>query len=191
MPLQNILPDFLVAVLAAWLGATVLSRTRREYPQLVFGLLTLLAATWGMSRVIYRLSGDGTVRAVADSVTAGVATLLPRGAASHGAGIHRRASYQPVAVGPASLRLRLRPGHRLPLCDRPHPRHRHQPAKSRPARRPWYRGGMELDHRQGGHNGDGDLVGVARVASRGTRRSECAANSQRHSPQSRAVLLAG
>ncbi len=77
MPLQNILPDFLVAVLAAWLGATVLSRTRREYPQLVFGLLTLLAATWGMSRVIYRLSGDGTVRAVADSVTAGVATLLP------------------------------------------------------------------------------------------------------------------
>jgi GAF domain-containing protein len=77
MPLQIILTDFLVAVLAAWLGATVLSRTRREYPQLVFGVLTLLAATWGISRVIYRVSGDGSIRAVSDSVTAGVATLLP------------------------------------------------------------------------------------------------------------------
>jgi len=77
MPLQFILPDFLVAVLAAWLGATVLTRTRRDYPQLVFGILTLLAAIWGMSRVIFRLSGDGMIREVSDSITAGVATLLP------------------------------------------------------------------------------------------------------------------
>lgn len=75
----NVLPDLLVAMLAAWLGAIVLSRSPRDYPSLVFGLLTLLAAIWGASRVVYRLSTDtdGSVRAIADSVTAGVATLLP------------------------------------------------------------------------------------------------------------------
>ncbi len=77
MPLQNVLADFLVAVLAAWLAATVLPRTRREYPQLVFGWLAVLASLWGTSRVIFRLSEDPTVRLVSDSITAGVATLLP------------------------------------------------------------------------------------------------------------------
>lgn len=47
-----LVPDFLIAVLAAWLGASVVARTPRQYIARVFGLLTTLTALWATARVV-------------------------------------------------------------------------------------------------------------------------------------------
>ena len=47
-----IVPDFLIAVLAVWLGASVVTRTPRDYLARVFGLFSGLLALWTLSRVV-------------------------------------------------------------------------------------------------------------------------------------------
>lgn len=73
----TILPDFLVTVLAAWLGAGVVARAPRDYVTRPFALLTALLALWGAARVIAGLSGDATVREIGRAGEAGAAGLLP------------------------------------------------------------------------------------------------------------------
>lgn len=77
MPTLSIVPDFLIAVLAAWLGASVVTRTPRDSLARVFGLLTALTALWATSRVVGRLTSDAGVWTAVVGVEAGVASLLP------------------------------------------------------------------------------------------------------------------
>src|SRR5436309_1079374 len=77
MSLLPIVPDFLIAVLAAWLGASVVMRTPRHYGSRIFGLLTLLTALWTVSRVLWRLTGDQAIRRELMSAEAALGTLVP------------------------------------------------------------------------------------------------------------------
>ncbi len=79
MPVSSlaIVPDFLIAVLAAWLGASVVSRNPRDYPSRPFAILTALLALWGATRVVRALSSAPPVRDTVLSVEAAVAATLP------------------------------------------------------------------------------------------------------------------
>lgn len=68
--------DFVVAVLATWLGAVVLTRTPHALAARVFALLTSLIAAWGALRVVGHLTMDATVRQWASSGEVAVAPLL-------------------------------------------------------------------------------------------------------------------
>jgi DNA-binding SARP family transcriptional activator len=68
--------EFVVAVLATWLGMLVLTRTPRALPARVFALLTALIAIWGAVRVVGQLTADDGVRRVASGMEAAIAPLL-------------------------------------------------------------------------------------------------------------------
>lgn len=72
-----VVPDFLIAVLAAWLGASVVTRAPRDYVTRVFGLLTALLTLWATARVIWRLTSDPAVGTTLLGVEAALAAFLP------------------------------------------------------------------------------------------------------------------
>lgn len=74
---MTIVPEFIIAVLAAWLGATVVARAPRDQVTRVFGLLTLLVAVWGAARVLVTLSDSPSVREAVISAEVLAAALLP------------------------------------------------------------------------------------------------------------------
>ncbi len=74
---MSIIPDFLIAVLAAWLGATVLTRASTARAARIFVLLTLLFALWGTFRVVFNLTSSQQVRDAVSTAEAAVAALLP------------------------------------------------------------------------------------------------------------------
>lgn len=71
------LPDLLIAVIATWLGATVVARAPRYYVARVFGLAMALATLWSGSRVISQLTDDDAVRRFLTAVEVGMAALAP------------------------------------------------------------------------------------------------------------------
>ncbi len=75
--MMELIPDFLLALLAAWLGANVVIRGWRERGTRVFGLLTALVATWSMLRVVQSLTSKESIRDAAGTAEAGVAPMLP------------------------------------------------------------------------------------------------------------------
>ncbi|MGN6699041.1 MAG: histidine kinase N-terminal 7TM domain-containing protein, partial [Thermomicrobiales bacterium] len=77
MNLFWIVPDFLIAVLATWLGAGVLARTPRYQVSRVFALLTLLLALWSAAQIGEYLTGADGVRRTLQSCEATAAALLP------------------------------------------------------------------------------------------------------------------
>ena len=77
MPDLSYAPDFVLVVVAAWLGATVLARTPRNAGSLTFALLSLGVAVWGTAWIVRRLSQSAAAAAFAGSVTAVAGALLP------------------------------------------------------------------------------------------------------------------
>ncbi|HEU5326996.1 MAG TPA: histidine kinase N-terminal 7TM domain-containing protein [Thermomicrobiales bacterium] len=77
MNLFWIVPDFLIAVLATWLGAGVLARTPRYQVSRVFALLTLLLALWSTAQIGEYLTGADGVRRTLHGCEATAAALLP------------------------------------------------------------------------------------------------------------------
>lgn len=77
MPDLSYAPDFVLVVVAAWLGATVLARTPRNAGSRMFALLSLAVAVWGTAWIVRRLSHSAEVAALAGSVTAVAGALLP------------------------------------------------------------------------------------------------------------------
>jgi tetratricopeptide (TPR) repeat protein len=76
MSFLSVSAEFVVAVLATWLGAVVLARTPRAVPARLFALLTALAAAWGALRLIGRITSDDHVRRAVGSGEIAVAPLL-------------------------------------------------------------------------------------------------------------------
>ena len=72
-----LIPDFLLTLLAAWLGANVVIRGWRERGTRVFGLLTAVVAIWALLRVVQDLTSEESVHVAAGTAEAGVAPLLP------------------------------------------------------------------------------------------------------------------
>lgn len=72
-----VVPDFVVAILAAWLGVSVVVRTPRDGVARIFSLVTGLVAIWSSSWLVRRLEPDAAVQLVAGGVTAISGTLLP------------------------------------------------------------------------------------------------------------------
>jgi len=68
--------DFAVATLSLWLGTVVVTRAWARREARVFGLLALLLATWGTSRVVEDLTASATVRHAAGGVEITVAPFL-------------------------------------------------------------------------------------------------------------------
>ena len=77
LPIITIIPDFLIAVLATWLGASVVTLTLRESASRVFGLLTLLTMLWATSRVVGTLTDAAAVVRGAARTENAVSALLP------------------------------------------------------------------------------------------------------------------
>lgn len=71
------LPEFLILVLATWLGMSVLAQPGRGRVGTVFALLTLLAAVWSGARLVWRASALPQVRDGAAGLEALAAALLP------------------------------------------------------------------------------------------------------------------
>lgn len=67
----------LTAILATWLGVTVVTRARGLHASRVFAWLTLLLAAWSTAIVVERLSGDPTVDRIFNDVEDITAFLLP------------------------------------------------------------------------------------------------------------------
>ena len=74
--MTEVIPNFMLALLAAWLGANVVIRGWRERGTRVFGLLTALVAMWAMLRVVRQLTSEEAVRVAVGTAEAGVAPLL-------------------------------------------------------------------------------------------------------------------
>jgi len=68
--------DFAVATLSLWLGAVVVTRAGLRREARVFGVLALLLALWGTSRVVEDLTASGAVRHAAGGVEITVAPFL-------------------------------------------------------------------------------------------------------------------
>lgn len=77
MPDPSYAPDFVLVVVAAWLGATVLARSPRKTGAGLFALLSLVVAIWSAAWIVRRLSTADEVSAVAGSLTAISGSLLP------------------------------------------------------------------------------------------------------------------
>ncbi len=71
------LPDLLIAIIATWLGATVVARAPRYYVARVFGLAMALATLWSGSRVVMHLTDADEVVRFLLAVEAGMAALAP------------------------------------------------------------------------------------------------------------------
>ncbi|HEY8598423.1 MAG TPA: histidine kinase N-terminal 7TM domain-containing protein, partial [Thermomicrobiales bacterium] len=69
--------ETLIALLATWLGATVVARTPRDRVARAFGLMMALAATWSLTRIVWRLTGDDTVRQTMAHAEVVLAELAP------------------------------------------------------------------------------------------------------------------
>jgi DNA-binding SARP family transcriptional activator len=67
----------LTAILATWLGVTVVTRARGLHASRVFAWLTLLLAAWSTAIVVERLTNDPTVGRVFNDVEDIAAFLLP------------------------------------------------------------------------------------------------------------------
>ncbi|MDQ6603246.1 MAG: hypothetical protein M3Z19_11020 [Chloroflexota bacterium] len=76
MSALSVSAEFVVAVLATWLGAVALTRTPRALPARVFALLTCLIAAWGAVRVVGHLTADNGVRRAASGAEIAIAPLL-------------------------------------------------------------------------------------------------------------------
>ncbi len=76
MSFLSVSAEFVVAVLATWLGAVALTRTPRALAARVFALLTALVAAWGALRVIGYLTSDGAVRRAVSGGEIAIAPLL-------------------------------------------------------------------------------------------------------------------
>ncbi len=76
MPVLSVSAEFVVAVLATWLGAFVLTRAPRATPARVFALLAALIALWGALRVVAHATTDALVRRFASGGEIAVAPLL-------------------------------------------------------------------------------------------------------------------
>lgn len=74
---MSFLPDLLIAVIATWLGATVVARAPRYYVARVFGLAMALATLWSGSRVVAHLTNADEVVRFLVAVEAGMAALAP------------------------------------------------------------------------------------------------------------------
>jgi hypothetical protein len=68
--------DFVVTVLALWLGTLVLARTPRTVPARVFAFLAVLIAAWGALRIVGQLTTDDAVRRHANSAEVAIAPFL-------------------------------------------------------------------------------------------------------------------
>jgi hypothetical protein len=77
LPDPSFSPDFVLVVVAAWLGATVLARSPRRAGAGLFALLSLAVAIWSAAWIVRRLSTEADVSAIAGSVTAIAGSLLP------------------------------------------------------------------------------------------------------------------
>ena len=77
MPDPSYSPDYVLVVVAAWLGATVLARSPRKAGAGLFALLSLVVAVWAAAWIVRRLSTVDEVSAFAGSVTAIAGSLLP------------------------------------------------------------------------------------------------------------------
>jgi hypothetical protein len=66
----EVLAHGVTAVLATWLGLLVIARSPRPRGALVFGLLTLLLATWSLTIIIQRISADALLRSELGPVNA-------------------------------------------------------------------------------------------------------------------------
>jgi hypothetical protein len=77
VPDPSYVPDFVLVVVAAWLGATVLARSPRRAGARLFALLSLVVAIWSAAWIVRRLSTVEEVAAMAGSVTAIAGSLLP------------------------------------------------------------------------------------------------------------------
>jgi len=69
--------ETLIALLATWLGATVVARTPRDRVAQSFGLMMALAATWSLTRILWRLTSDDTVRQTMAHAEVVLAELAP------------------------------------------------------------------------------------------------------------------
>ena len=70
-------PDLLIAILAAWLGVSVITRTPREYAARVFAWATLLLTLYGTSRMVGQLTSSEAVVRGAGRVEYATNSLLP------------------------------------------------------------------------------------------------------------------
>ena len=77
VPDLSYVPDFVLVVIAAWLGATILARPSRNASSVTFAVLSLTVAVWASSWIVHRLSESETARIAAGSVTAVAGALLP------------------------------------------------------------------------------------------------------------------
>src|SRR4051812_7056454 len=77
MPSLTSIPDFLITLLAAWLGALVITRQPGAYIARVFSWLTLLTALYSAARVVEAVATVPAVVNVASRIEYGVGALLP------------------------------------------------------------------------------------------------------------------
>lgn len=77
MPDPSYTLDYVLVVVAAWLGATVLARSPRRPGAGLFALLSLVVSAWSAAWIVRRLSTVPEVSAFAGSVTAFSGSLLP------------------------------------------------------------------------------------------------------------------
>ena len=74
---MSLVPDFVIAILAAWLGALIFTRTPREYVSRVFAWLAFLMTSYGMARVVGALTHAPVIKTGAAHVENGISALLP------------------------------------------------------------------------------------------------------------------
>jgi len=77
MPDPVYAPDFVLVVIAAWLGATVVARNVRSAGAAMFALLSLTVAVWAGAWTVRRLATVEAAQTVAGSITAIAGALLP------------------------------------------------------------------------------------------------------------------
>ncbi|MBC8163778.1 MAG: hypothetical protein H7Z42_21430, partial [Roseiflexaceae bacterium] len=73
----DLIPAFLMGVLAAWLGLSLLARSPREAATRSFALLCLNLSIYGLAIVLGRTSVEPGVQAIAQRVEVAESVLLP------------------------------------------------------------------------------------------------------------------
>jgi hypothetical protein len=77
VPDLSYVPDFVLVVIAAWLGATILGRPSRSASSVMFAVLSFSVAVWASAWIVHRLTASAEARVAAGSITAVAGALLP------------------------------------------------------------------------------------------------------------------
>ena len=74
---MSLVPDLVIAILAAWLGAVIFTRTPHEYVSRVFAWLALLMTSYGVVRAVGALTRVAGIKAGTARMENGISALLP------------------------------------------------------------------------------------------------------------------